>query len=107
TLFPYTTLFRSDRDLPALEALDLGFVDVDAVDVAAQLGEARRGDEADVAGADDANGFTLCHEAREASGARRPSAVRSAVPQRMRPTLSARASICFVLSDCSSVLEIQ
>src|SRR4051794_23924215 len=57
-----------DGDLAALEALDLVDVDVDAVDVAAQLCEAGRRDEADVAGADDADGFALTHEAREASG---------------------------------------
>ena len=44
-----------DRDPALLEALDLVRVDVDAVDVGAQLGEARRGDEADVPRADDAD----------------------------------------------------
>ena len=54
-----------DRDLAVLEALDLVRVDVDAVDLVAELGEARRGDEADVAGADDADGFAVsAHEAR-------------------------------------------
>ena len=48
-----------DRDLAALEALDLVGVDVDAPDLVAELGEAGRGDEADVAGADDADGFAL------------------------------------------------
>ena len=47
-----------DRDLAVLEARDLVGVDVDAVDVVAELGEARRGDEADVAGADDADGLS-------------------------------------------------
>ena len=54
-----------DRDLALLEALDLVGVDVDAVDLAAELREARRGDEADVAGADDADGFALLHMKRE------------------------------------------
>src|SRR6185312_883562 len=49
-----------DRDLAALQALDLGGVDVDAPHLVAELGEAGRGDEADVAGADDAYGFALC-----------------------------------------------
>ena len=48
-----------DRDLAAVQALDLVRVDVDAPDLAAELGEAGGGDEADVAGPDDADGFTL------------------------------------------------
>ena len=49
----------------ALEAIDLGLVDVDAPDVGAQLREADRGDEAHVAGADDADRFALCHASAE------------------------------------------
>ncbi len=49
-----------DRDPALLEALDLGLVDVDAADIAAELGEAGGGDETDVSGADDADGFSLC-----------------------------------------------
>jgi hypothetical protein len=48
-----------DRHLAAAQALDLRRVDVDAPHVVADLGEAGRGDEADVAGADDADGFAL------------------------------------------------
>ena len=44
-----------DRDPALLEALDLRRVDVDAVDVGAQLGESGRRDEADVPGPDDAD----------------------------------------------------
>src|SRR6201999_2085172 len=52
-------------DLAALEPLDLVDVDVDAPDVVAELGESGRRDEADVAGADDADGFaTPGHERR-------------------------------------------
>ena len=46
-----------DRDLAALEAGDLVGVDVDAPDLAAELGEAGRGDQADVAGADHGDRF--------------------------------------------------
>ena len=42
-----------DRRLAALEHLDLALVDVDAQDVVADLGEARAGDQADVAGTED------------------------------------------------------
>ena len=44
-----------DRDPALLEAADLLRVDVDAVDVRAERGEARRGDEPDVPRADDAD----------------------------------------------------
>jgi hypothetical protein len=44
-----------DRDLAALEGLDLGFVVVDADDVVAAFGEAGSGDQTDVAGADDSD----------------------------------------------------
>ena len=58
-----------DRDLAALEARDLVGIDVDAVDLVAQLGEPRRRDQADVAGADDADRLAFgAHEARQASG---------------------------------------
>ena len=53
-----------DRDLPRLQARDLVRIDVDAVHLAAQVGETRGGDEADVAGADDTDG--LAH--RQSSG---------------------------------------
>jgi hypothetical protein len=54
-----------DRDLAALQAVDLRGVDVDAPDVVAELREAGRGHEADVAGADDTDGFARAgHERR-------------------------------------------
>ena len=46
-----------DRHLAAAQALDLLGVDVHAPDVAAELGEAGRRDEADVAGADHSDGL--------------------------------------------------
>ena len=46
-----------DRHLAATQALDLLGVDVDAPDVAAELGEAGGGDQADVAGADHSDGL--------------------------------------------------
>ena len=53
-----------DRDLAALKARDLALVDVDAVDLGAQLGEAGRGDQPDVARADDPDRLTLrAHDA--------------------------------------------
>ena len=42
-----------DRDLAAVEPVDLGLVDVDAGHVVAAVGEAGAGDQADVAGAND------------------------------------------------------
>jgi len=48
-----------DRDLAPAQAVDLGLVDVDAVDVRAELREARGGDEPHVAGADDADRFAV------------------------------------------------
>ena len=59
-----------DGDLAVPQARDLRLVDVDAEDVVAELGEARRADEAHVAGADDADrlAFGSAHEAREGSG---------------------------------------
>ena len=42
-----------DRQAAALEQGDLGGVDVEAIDVVAEIGEAGGGDEADVAGTDD------------------------------------------------------
>jgi hypothetical protein len=48
-----------DRDPPLLEPADLLGVDVDAVDVGAQGGEPRRGDQADVAGADDSDRLSI------------------------------------------------
>ena len=106
-----------DRDLAALEALDLVGVDVDAPDLVAELGEAGRGDEADVAGADDADGFArAAHERRTRIAAasaprrrgrsRRPS--RRALSAR-RPgsaTARSRASARFV-SVRDSVFETQ
>ena len=46
-----------DRDLAALEPRDLVGVDVDAPHLVAELGEARRRDQPDVAGADDRDRF--------------------------------------------------
>ena len=48
-----------DRDLVAVEPSDLLGVDVHAPDVAAELGETGRRDEADVAGPDDRDRFAL------------------------------------------------
>ena len=48
-----------DRHLAAAQLLDLRLVDVDAADVAAELGEPGRRDEPDVAGADHADRFAL------------------------------------------------
>jgi hypothetical protein len=42
-----------DRDLSLLQSLDFLFVDVDADDIVAEVGEARAGNQADVACADD------------------------------------------------------
>ena len=50
-----------DRDAALVQALDLGLVDVDAVDVGAELGESGRGDQADVARADDADRLPFVH----------------------------------------------
>ncbi len=50
-----------DRHLALQQTLDLGSVDVDAPHLAAQLREARGGDEPDVAGADDPNRLALSH----------------------------------------------
>src|SRR3546814_16123268 len=47
TLFPYTTLFRSDAAL--LQGLDLGRVDVQAHDFVAHVGQAGARDQSDVA----------------------------------------------------------
>ena len=80
-----------DRDLAALEALDLVGVDVDAPDLVAELGEAGRRDEADVAGADDADGFALpSHAAAKASGSRTPVSGADAASASAR----CRASAC-------------
>ena len=52
----------SERQLlAAVQPLDLVRVDVDAPDLAAEVGEAGGRDKADVAGTDDADGFTLRH----------------------------------------------
>jgi len=48
-----------DRDLALAQAGDLGLVDVDAVDVGAELREARGSDEPHVAGPDHADRFTV------------------------------------------------
>ena len=73
-----------DRDLAALQARDLVGVDVDAPDLVAELGEAGRGDEADVAGADDADGFARgAHEGRP----------RIAMTLRRRPAAPARSAL--------------
>ncbi len=48
-----------DRDLARAQPLDLLRVDVDAAHLGPELGEAGGGDEADVAGADDADRFAL------------------------------------------------
>ena len=57
-----------DRDLAAPQALDLRRVDVHAPHLAAELGEAGRGDEADVAGADHSDWLACAaHEAGKAS----------------------------------------
>ncbi len=59
-----------DRHLAGAQALDLGGVDVDAPDVAAELGEAGGRHQADVAGADHSDrGALWAHEAGKASGA--------------------------------------
>jgi hypothetical protein len=48
-----------DRHLAALELRDLLGVDVDAPDIAAELGEPRGGHEADIAGANHGDRFAL------------------------------------------------
>jgi hypothetical protein len=45
-------LWLVDADLTPVETLDLVVVDVDAVDLVAEVGQASRGGEPDVAGAD-------------------------------------------------------
>ena len=53
-----------DRDLAALQLRDLVGVDVDAPDVAAELGKARGRDQADVSGADHRDRFaSVAHRA--------------------------------------------
>ena len=88
-----------DRDLAGLQARDLVGVDVDAVDVAAELREARRGDEPDVAGADDADRFDVSSRLMAARGDG------SAAPTRCSDR--AMSSICRFVSVCESVLETQ
>ena len=57
-----------DRHLAAPQALDLGGVDVHAPHVAAELGEAGRGHQPDVAGADHCDWLACgAHEAAKAS----------------------------------------
>ncbi len=57
-----------DRHLAPPQALDLGGVDVDAPDLAAELGEAGRGHQPDVAGADHPDWLACgAHEAGKAS----------------------------------------
>ena len=89
-----------DRDPALLEALDLRRVDVDAVDVRAQLGESGGRDEADVPSPDDADRLPCvrAHETEEPSG-------RYFWPSRLRE--AAIPSIWSLLSDCVSVLETQ
>ena len=60
-----------DRNLAALERLDLVDVGIDADDVVAVLGETRSDDQADVARADDRNPHALLLPARSAPVARR------------------------------------
>ena len=48
-----------DRDHAAIEPIDLGRVDVDADHVVADLGQARAGDQADIAGAEDGDAHGL------------------------------------------------
>ena len=84
-----------DGDDAALEVLDLALVDVDAPDLVAQLGEAGRGDQADVAGSDHADGFALSHES--AQGYYEP----------IRLSERAIPSICLLLRLSERVLETQ
>ena len=92
-----------DRDPALLEALDLLRVDVDAVDVGAQLREARRGDEADVPRADHADRLPCVrahwtdHPSERGDGYFWPS----------RFSEAAMPIICRVLSDWVSVFETQ
>ena len=71
-----------DRHLAAAQRRDLVLVDVDAVDLAAEFGEARRRDEPDVARADHADRFApLAHRAegyRSVTPRPAPPALRSA-----------------------------
>ena len=61
-----------DRHLAGAQPLDLGGVDVDAPDIAAELGETGGRDEPDVAGADHSDRCSLgAHEAQKASATRR------------------------------------
>ena len=94
-----------DRDLAAAQALDLLGVDVDAPDLAAQLGEAGGRHQADVAGADDADGlaFALMQDGERLAGGRRCRAGLGA-DARQRP--GDRAHLLLV-SFCDSVLETQ
>ncbi len=89
-----------DRHFAVLQPLDLAGVDVDAVDVVAQLRESRRSDESDVAGADDADGLSVCHEAGKGSG-RAPYFAPTRVNEPAIP------SIWVLVSDCNSVLWTQ
>ena len=87
-----------DRHLAALERLDLLGHDVARPDLVAELGEAGGRDQADPADADYADRFQLIVHAR--GQATRPA-------QQQRRTERAMPSICFSVSVCSSVFEIQ
>ena len=54
-----------DRNLAAVERVDLRLVDIDAGDVVAAVGEAGAGDQADVAGANDCNFHDAIRAIRE------------------------------------------
>ena len=70
-----------DRDPPRFRPSIFVRVDVDAPDLVAQLGETRRGDQADVAGADDADRLAFsAHAAGEATSGPRPSPAQLAEP---------------------------
>ena len=87
-----------DRDLARLQAGDLVRIDVDAVDLAAEVGEARGGDEADVAGADDTDGLaTAGHAAQQVTGLYCP----------IRCSDRAMSIICLFVRRRDSVLETQ
>src|SRR4051794_41509388 len=83
-----------DRDPAVLEALDLRLVDVDAPNIATELGKAGGGHETDVSGADDPDGFslgtahsrrlTLLLEALERGGDRQHLGLAEAGRQRVR-----------------------
>ena len=100
-----------DRDLAPLEPLHLLGVDVHAPHVAAELGKAGRGDQADVAGADDGDGFAFgAHRAEEGSGLDAPTGAASTPPGQRRAYRASEAAMADHLRlgmSLVSVLEIQ